>query len=315
MPVTIDHRAYPDIIDLIVQYAPPAALLALRGASKEYLHRINRLAEHAALEKTGSALNPDSTAVAYGSGLAYSCLSSPGRRVPRLPGAAKVLDLVLPTEYYEHFELARFNDVHTLRRIRGAWDLDTLESFPSVRTVVDFIDFLPDYCPPQAVRIPPGTSHYVAHVRYDQPEAGDLFAVCNEHVRNLDVDIVLWPRAPADGDGKPPSPPLRLINLTINRILEYWTGATTVTITVVGLDAIAAQKRDYSPDDLFEEMLEVARSRHLDWSDHWLFNSQLTDIVRRSIRFKTLEEWWEGLGARKEVEGVWPSIYAEALPY
>ncbi|WOO81822.1 uncharacterized protein LOC62_04G005340 [Vanrija pseudolonga] len=313
MTITIDHQAFPQIIDLIVQYAPPGALLAQRAASKEFLHRINRLAEHAVLEKTSSALSPDSTAVAYDDGILYSCLSSPGRRMPPLPSAAKVLDLVLPTEYYDHDRLDRFTAIHTLRRIRGAWDLETLESFPTVRTVVDFIDFLPRYCPPQALRIPPGTSHYVAHVRYDQPEAGDLFAVCNEHVRNLDVDIVLWPTCPVDGNPLPP--PLRLITLTINRILEYWTGDTMVTITIVGLDTIPSQKRGYSPNDLFKEILEVARGRHLDYSDHWLFNTELTETVRRSIRLKTLDEWWKGLGDRKDVEGVWPEIYAPVLPY
>lgn len=48
--VTLDHKAYPHIFDLIVDHAPHGALLALRGASKSMLARVDSLlAEHVVL--------------------------------------------------------------------------------------------------------------------------------------------------------------------------------------------------------------------------------------------------------------------------
>lgn len=51
--VTLDHQAYPHIFDLIVEYAPHASLLALRGANKALCARVDAmLVEHVVL-RTG----------------------------------------------------------------------------------------------------------------------------------------------------------------------------------------------------------------------------------------------------------------------
>ncbi|KAL1412315.1 hypothetical protein Q8F55_000059 [Vanrija albida] len=310
--VTIDHTAHPHILDLVLTYAPPKALLALRATSKEFQRRVDAPFAHAVLkaERTATGYNE-----ALSIRMVLTTATSPPRPLPWFPFAIQTLD-----QYGQRHapsggpnrpqrDPARLTRLHTLRRFDGAFIPPEPAPVPQGTTVVDFVN-VTDYARVASLSLctPPGTARSITHLKYDQTAANVLFSPLRVHSgpqHPREMVFVLWPTGGPDGDDKAAAGPLGFLYQAVLWSLQHPPGAN-VSVTVVGMETADEEHRDSSPEELWDHMLEYVLP-HLDEdAPLWMLDPALSEAAQQVIRFVTLEEWWYELGDRREVDGVLP---------
>ncbi|KAL1412317.1 hypothetical protein Q8F55_000061 [Vanrija albida] len=323
--VTIDHTAYPYLIDLIIEYAPPEALKQLSSTSRAFRAR---LLSHAALtlapgaryctfqiksrhkshtERKGWATTetPDDRLSPY----PPLVLAAPGSggALPLVPGAVRTLDHVTPHRPRPALADA-FTSVHTLRRMNGAYALIGPTIFYPTPTVVDFVRV--DRAAARRAQnreidtvVPLGASSYILHIDLrpwaaESKRRADLAVVVNNDFASAgNLVFVLWLADGAEAD-------VPALYAAIGSAVRNWPAeGAGRSITVVGLERAADAP---TLDELWDEFgTYVARRRSNMKPARWgkgAFEEQL----REGLRLLTVEEWWAELGDRREVEGVWP---------
>ncbi|WOO81816.1 uncharacterized protein LOC62_04G005334 [Vanrija pseudolonga] len=295
--VTLNHTAYPYIIDTIVANCSFDALLALRRTSKTFLARCNAiLLDHAKFNTRDGPSFPS------GHDDELNMLLSarfPGRRVPPAPQYIRTLDLVGHGLIWLTTPVG-FTKLETLRRMQGAWRTD---GFSPSTAVVDFLDFstMPHFC--RHIHIPAGPIRSVIHFRYNLNFLRQkyVFPTVKNNGTVEDVTIVLWPtQASAQPKGF-------LVSLILSLVKGWDMTAVKGAITLVGMDR--EDGGGMAAANLWDMVEQV--------SSHPRFSTMtgghlVSDANRPTTRFLTREEWWTELGDRKAVEGEWPTTTAWA---
>ncbi|WOO81824.1 uncharacterized protein LOC62_04G005342 [Vanrija pseudolonga] len=314
----IDHTSYPAIIDLVLSYASPQVLLAFRSTSKALQRRVDAPFAHVVLKP--QVVGPARKGVQSASiPMVLSTPSSPPLPLPWFPFAVGVLDhwgdRSLQLRRLEHTPR-----LHTLRRFNHAVLVDTVGAQQPGLTLVDFINVTEwEWLASIQMPRPPGTTRSVMHLKYDGSMENVLFTQIMvmdsadwEH--SLEFVFVLWPTDDPNED-KPAAGRLEFLYSAILSSLAGWDGQD-ITITVVGMeDADEKEHRDADPDALWDH---IPREMAYLWEDDdgdydgtysmaAVSDPLLNAAARRVTRFLTREEWWNELGDKKEIEGVWPA--------
>ncbi|WOO81740.1 uncharacterized protein LOC62_04G005261 [Vanrija pseudolonga] len=141
---SLDHTAYPNIIDTIINAAPLATLLALRGTCRTFRDRIDRhMFYHVELDNLeGGEVCLVTANTAF--------QPTPTRHLPFRASRVRVADQVsqTPAPVITHNPFTAFTKLHTLRRREYSVWADDAFCFTEVKTLVDFIDikiYIPDH--------------------------------------------------------------------------------------------------------------------------------------------------------------------------
>ncbi|KAL1412310.1 hypothetical protein Q8F55_000054 [Vanrija albida] len=313
MPVLIEPRFYPHILDRILAFAPSTALFALRGTSKALREQIDSLVAHAVVSP-GLRFMAEGRYI-EGSGYMLRTvlpsmykrqpiLTSPGnvdRRLPYIPWAVKTLDIinVTPTPYAE-LKLERFTGLDTIRRGNTAWEIDCISALPASATVVDFVDLHMEMARTGGrilIRLPPRHSRVILHWKYDPTLIDHVNSVklilkgISDQLHH-DFSVVMWPTAADD------TPPIdhapTFMHNTLSQLLAYWQGKGDLSLTIVGMESVPECQRTLEGEGYGDEWNGLVEDLRLAGGNY-------------SMRFITREEWWEELGDDKDLVGVWPA--------
>lgn len=181
MPTTINHTAYPLLIDTIIDFAPISSLLALRRTSKAFCARIDRrLFRHAAL------IQPEGHAWMY---IVFPTVDSTRpRHLFSLPFACQAIEILdvdrenfplVPTAYHSANPLETLVNLKVVRRIGWSRRSARLRHQADLDTVVDYIDVDDVTDDEFTLHLLPGQRRHVAHLR--QAEVGTVPRVHNLH--------------------------------------------------------------------------------------------------------------------------------------
>lgn len=318
---TIDHTAYPLIVDLVLWYASPQVLLAFRLTSKAFQRRVDAPFAHVLLKpraapKKGSLRDTASP-------VTLSTASSPPRPLPWFPFAIGVLDHWTDRGLHRR-RLEHAPSLHTLRRFDNAILIDTVGVEKLGLTLVDFIDVTQwEWLASINLPTPTGTTRSIMHLKYDFSMENVLFTQLqvtnsNSWAHGPEFVFVLWPTDDPVED-EPAAGRLEFLYSAILSSLAGWDGEE-ISITVVGMeDAHENEHREADPDALWDhiprEMAYVWEDDDGDYDGTYCMaavsDPLLNTAARRATRFLTREEWWKELGDKREIEGVWPADACE----
>lgn len=266
--MSIDHTAYPHLIDTIIAQCDIPTLLSFRGTSRPFLARVNGvLLSHAALRPWPADGSSDA--------FVLTTIATPARRLPFVPASVRTLDLVsdraVPPDLVRQFTTLR-----TLRRRRSAYAFPS----PAADTVVDFI---PCYGSKERVRlnIPPAQKAII-HLKYVHASVPTFDVRVDASLRELVV--VLWP--PEADRAKDPVGAAASLAASLARALDRWN--RRLELTIVGLEQFDPAARRCMP----RQMPFFRENRGI-------------EVLFLGVRMVTLDEWWGEIGERKDVEGVW----------
>ncbi|WOO81789.1 uncharacterized protein LOC62_04G005310 [Vanrija pseudolonga] len=201
MPTTINHTAYPLLIDTVIDLAPIGSLLALRRTSKAFCTRIDkRLFKHATLvQPEGHAWmyvvfpSVPATAPCHLYDLPFACQ------------AIEVLDVdrtnfpLVPIAYHSINPLETLVNLKTVRRI--GWDRrpSRLRHAGNLDTIVDYVD-LDEATEEIVFHLVPGQERHIAHIHCTTDELPTIEVsmglVGPATARLREFAIVIW--SPAD---------------------------------------------------------------------------------------------------------------------
>ncbi|WOO81826.1 uncharacterized protein LOC62_04G005344 [Vanrija pseudolonga] len=315
MPVTIDHTAYPYIIDLIIEHAPLASIRRLGATSRAFRSRLQL--HHAVLK-----LQPGAKRVELvhsdrwgddGSPYPPLILTTPGgRALPLTPGKVRVLDHVVRERPGPLLSNA-FTSIDTLRRMNGAYDIAGPTIFYPTRIVVDFVhvrEQSPSYSGLMSngsrdkinIVVPLGATKYVVHLKLSHSVSSSATPMITVEIDNEYAalgHLVFALSVPSNNDlfswG--------FLHSAICSATRFWTGdGPSLSITVVGLERVNDPP---TADQLWAQLARYVSVWKAQRAPIWWGDKTRKEEVRRAIRLVTFEEWWVELGARKEVEGVW----------
>lgn len=345
MAAPLDHTAYPDVLDEIIELAPAQALVKLRATSRDFCARADRvLLRHAVYAWRRDSNGEEEHAVLLAP-FARSRPPQDGRRggqaaLPLRPECVEVLDLVKyvccgvrgcagPTLTSSTWPspmpaaiLQRFNNLHTVRRMGdglASRSAERRDVFPAT-TVVDFF-VIDDFRPgegrsnipvvPDPLYAAPHATRYVLHLKWREAPgwAGkEVWSLSSAAAAALtELDIVLW----SFGDTPPPATaptPARIVGL-LQVAARLWDAlvAGTTTLRIVGLEKVYRWHIDQRVRSA-ERGLDAA-------ADLWRAVLKVGnsggpeaeyDAAVANVSFLTIDEWLAGLGERREAEGEWP---------
>lgn len=308
--MSLDHTAYPALIDTIISHAGVEALAALRATSRTFKSLIDtHLLAHAELyyfPVTRTA--PELRHAVPGLTLPVNTSIPVSSSLPRLPFAPDVvttLDIVLPLSVPQT-TVAAYTSLHTLRRLQCPLQEEEDDGFRPSATLVDFVT-LPvghlAWC-----QLPPGVERYVAHLKYDEYQGrGDYGTEVSEQV--VDVREVVFVLCPTRTVDEPPGPMEWLFQVIQNTILDCDMDGEGFSVTLVGAERAfePPEGEDASTAahfDAIKALLRAYITRTLE-ADGSESVSDFADDVLCALRLVTLDQWWDELGDRREIEGVW----------
>lgn len=284
---SIDHTAYPSIIDRIIAHASTQALFKLRLASTTVRTRVDAvLGRHALLGEASRGLYLP-TQYRFNPGPTSWGLTTPPRLVRVLDVGHEILSTPDANEM-----LSPFTAVTTFRRFghQHAHNAPTPRLPTLPQTVVDFIPLL-EYNPsdpPPLITLTPGARNIV-HVRLDHQHARSFSVAPHEGLER--VHLVLWPSAVTD-DAETGHMYRGIVVILVYVLL----GAYPRELVVVGFERIYALAPMPGPGASSPHANLVAR----------------LDQIRPSlpkpvdVKFVSVEEWWDELDAgEKDLVGVW----------
>ncbi|WOO81795.1 uncharacterized protein LOC62_04G005316 [Vanrija pseudolonga] len=184
MPATIDHTAYPYLIDLIIDNSHVDALLKLRATSKSFRDRLTTLLYTHVLVGNGYTNDPFSDNLLV--------LKRPSSRpliyrelgdvysppyLPFLRDPVQILDRELtgfytprPEDSYPFDKIRGFTNVTTVRRL-GAHTLSTIGDFPFGAPGIRCVDYLTTeglvHNEPYSINFIPAVAVYILHLQWD----------------------------------------------------------------------------------------------------------------------------------------------------
>lgn len=271
MPVTIDHTAYPGIMDLIVDNVCHRTLVTLRTTCRDMDVRVRRLMADAVLDLP-TLRGPVTLHTRRGR----------QRQLPFLPGLVRAL------ESANDATVGRFTAMHTLRR-HVEYRTDTRPA----HTVVDFID-VGVHAPHAIMRTSVSAHRCVMHFRYDPSSTDDLcLRVMVQHDGVREWVFVLEPATPA-----PPEWPPAFLFSALACALWDWDGRDGVCVTLVGGHWATA-------DELWADMVQgFTHGRGA--RPAFVQRPELAPLAVAASRLLTRDAWLEELGERSDVEATWP---------
>ncbi|KAL1412278.1 hypothetical protein Q8F55_000022 [Vanrija albida] len=273
---TIDHTAYPAIIDAILAHTDVRGLMALRTTSKAFKQRVD------------AQLFPRAVFHARGSSGGYVLTDPAGAPLPFAPSGVRVLDLPGeladgPVGYW-----SSFSSLEALRRAGGTVT-DRRSAAFAPATVVDWYDVPPGPgVRGQYIYLPPTTQRYVLHIswRGARPEA-------IPRVKGADglreVVIVRPERAP----------PQLVAQLSHQFLPLMYDGGE---LTIVGQD-VSIYELDESPEGMREWLAAQLRTQLMRKSTA---QPRKVDAAMARFRWLSLAEWLAELGDTAKMESTWP---------
>ncbi|WOO81840.1 uncharacterized protein LOC62_04G005358 [Vanrija pseudolonga] len=336
--VAIDYTAHPHIIDAIIAFSSTPVLTKLRCTSRELRDRIDRkMFHHVALlewrkpnQRTSESKKlfqrPSIRELRVTSaGLTtYAGPESLSTRYPLVPSAVEILDIVHPIRA-DSFDFDKLTSVHTVRRMNYAVCSVGTGSYKTPHTLVDFCYLYPharnDMRP---IPLLPRASRYVLHLKWEESDTMALWNFFNlGHMDTItEFVLVLHPNPAEDGSRAVMAENYGLIDLVTQTIPVMERGGE---VTIVGLERVVPQQLRLHIDagdepgiEAYEPFRENLVDHLINQADHFI---QGTDeahhrqSILQRIHFVPLEGWLEGLGNRKELEGVWPSCADDEFKY
>lgn len=298
--VTIDHTAYPTLIDAIISQASPQALFKLRLTSRDFRTRIDTLfGTHVKLR----VVDKDTVAAVLPHRYRFP---GPGPTswvmfIP--PGAIRVLDIgpdalaLSKTDLADIF--AKCLAVKIVRRFRfNGTKYRTLGVLPkSTRTVVDFIHFSVGSPMPSIYLC---ARQQIIHLRIGDEETQHRHSVRAEG-RVPSVVLVVWPGAKI----KLTYYPVTLIAL--EPLMQSILKLRPRRFTIVGMEQI------YPLVEAAFSFIGSTATHDWEASTQGPLRSTRDWLNKTDLRFLTVEEWWaELLPGEKDIIGVWPSRVSSA---
>ncbi|KAL1412309.1 hypothetical protein Q8F55_000053 [Vanrija albida] len=314
MPAVIAHTAYPHVITRILEHASIETRFAFRLTSRTYHYRVNQLLlEHACLDfipladlsdlpppPVGGYHSPPVEAI-------LTSVSAPKRRLPFIPEWVGTLDLVASASAADHVGL--FTHVHTIRR-RNALSCWIDYYWPHPAVIVDYIDAtdLTDGLS-WLTPAPCETTHHVLHLKYCPAlHERDLRAIATLPNFSTPHTLVLWPDC--TGTTQPQLDP-KIVFAIMVTYFSLWTPSKPgPSMTIVGLEKqLAEAGTTLHPNDFWEQVAaSVPASKHRQAPSFFGDQAPLRTALEQGTRFLTREQWWQELGGRKEVVGVWAAV-------
>ncbi|WOO81803.1 uncharacterized protein LOC62_04G005324 [Vanrija pseudolonga] len=288
---TIDHTAYPTIMDKIIAHASMQALFKLRLTSTSFRARVDAQVGTHALLSTDRMLgvkNEGSDRNKLRTYLLKKHRFSPGPTSWALntpPSTARVVDIhdALLDMPDPSPVLRGFPSVSTVRRLwLGDPSPQMMDLVSPHSTVVDFIT-LPLSQTFEGIYLSTGNRHII-HLR-----VGDT--TITSHLKVLgstdSVTIVLWRHSATVGKELSMSTKLRLLDILLTILSQ-----SPLHFTVAGLQHVV-ETDDYG------HIVDNVKRIH-----------SMNPDSDTEMKILTINEWWEELEAgEKEVIGMWPSEY------
>ncbi|KAL1412270.1 hypothetical protein Q8F55_000013 [Vanrija albida] len=293
----LPHAYFPHLLETIIEHASPAALRALRATSHEYRDRVDALPMEHLVFYEGHDGEPKIAAL-HPSGLLT--VFRPSERLPLEPGDVRTVDIRVARsiDKFTYGPMAEgFTSIDTLRRMGEGLEHPRF-NFSSVHTVVDFVDLV--HLPRALIHLPPLVERYILHINVNGCNLESLRLGWSKNtLRVQDWVLVIHPGAPPaqdqrvnDLDDNYPVPPSKLLGHLVCALHRK------AKVTIVGAEQLGTQQGGYVPNksDTLVKLFgnKFRRSRVAGVGEHPM------------LRFVTLSQWWEQLGSRVELEGVWP---------
>ncbi|WOO81744.1 uncharacterized protein LOC62_04G005265 [Vanrija pseudolonga] len=275
----IDHTAYPSILDDVLAHSSVSALLSFRATASAYKSRVDtQLFTHAVLVTRATA-----------TGVQLALRSASGAELPYLPHLVHILDIATTLEPTSA-QKAEFTSLRTVRRFGSGMHLAAeIPSSWRAPTAVDFLTVDEATGGAAGVLCAPGEcSRYVAHVAPTSDGRRAEIRTRVQRQRAREYVLVFWPsRYP------PEHAPVRVIT-------EFGLHAHREgSLTIVGVE-------DALPEGYGLQKLKTLVRQF--YTVTLRFSDAAADVQDASTRWLSREEWWAELGARREVEGVWPGV-------
>ncbi|WOO81717.1 uncharacterized protein LOC62_04G005237 [Vanrija pseudolonga] len=313
---TIDHTAFPYIIDMIVDFADIPALLKFRGLSCAYRDRIDRLVfQHVAitgLHQNGPP-NYDQFLVCLPPTTSHLTPLKRGQTLPRVQKAVRVADIeyvpLRGTAWPIPQRPPSHRGVHTIRRKGRFVTEDGSNYFRKATTTIDILDLATEIHlryrrRASVIHLPFHTRRYTLHLKWDESSSPWLWRPVEFKSTRM-IEEFVFVLHPLAGDNIPHRSPdfqscdtfksifgmmIRIVQKKCSKVTIV--GANTVTPAAFGVPIRSAP----NPDGI-----EVVRAAILNSA-----RSISSQKIENILTFLTYDEWWSTLGSKKEIEGVWP---------
>ncbi|WOO81786.1 uncharacterized protein LOC62_04G005307 [Vanrija pseudolonga] len=223
--------------------------------------------------------------------------------------AMEVVDVKLKTDCPgREYSLRRAVAVHTIRRI--GWFSTRAEFYlqNGVRTVVDFVDAgQTTMGDPPRITISSRQERHIIHLCWRAAEYFTgfpptfSFSLNGPSINVTETVLALWQINPNPNEPLQTDPPINVvlgIMLELQSYLRYWG-----TLKIVGLETLRWETEETLDFDFMVAEVRAGLRENLEA----LAGIQEDDleVIDRSITFVTFEQWWQELGPRKDVEGLW----------
>lgn len=320
-PVTIDHTAFPYLIDMIVGYADMGALVALRTTSSAFRRRVDGiLLKHVVITYkspsvtvgTQPAMTPPNIAFKTPPG---SLLTVGARHLPLAPQFVQVADIQYCPYRGETMSpaVADFKSVHTIRRSARMVSQRGTNYFKHATTVVDFFNMSQELYYRQSktgksiIYLPHKTKRYVLHVKWREDAQSYYFPdVDFKSVRNIKEWVLVFH-------------PHQSCHVNPHAVIPFTLLATIAEITkvmvtnkaaaiIVGAESIHPVQLGKNDHDLPREASTNILRTHINiaLTAHIVVNGGPAPPTI-NIKFLTYAEWLSSMDdATKNIEGVWP---------
>lgn len=307
--VLIDHTAHPYIVDLVMSHGDMGSMLNWRLTSRSFRARVDNILFHHVTFKAPQTLT-NTTDVADVSLHPGSMSLAPPvantKSLPFAPQAVKILDIC-----YKTTDLARLQltSVHTLRRMNLFVFKRWSNQVPSATTVVDFFNSAKVLVTRRYPRAPgktwvflPACAHrYVLHVEWFESLSGSFNTTLDfKNANNLcEWVLILHPCIDAGGAPHHESfPPFvgQIITHMI-KVLER-----KGSITIVGSEGVNPVQFGGRPNDSSTDLLRATVAKLIDQE---FPEGPARDHAHSHTSFVTLAGWFDALGDKREIEGIW----------
>lgn len=275
MPTTIDHTAYPEIIDTILEHASCKALLAFSATSKHYRDRLCPVHNHVALHRNTTTNKTGFT-------------SPDGTRTARLLWPAiHTLDLTETTWYArttqseDYDSTSAVTELQVIRRHRAPAERPNYPRTPNLIyhteypwTIVDYIDLdaIPswwnDADGTPVIRLDQEHLVHILHLRWIDDDSDTPFPPLKfESMDETEVyRVVLWPKS---ANGAAASHPRRALHSLPNLLLSMFP-LHYDAVHVVGPEAYRAVLEDegwfYTPFEVWRTSLSSKQACVSEWA-------------------------------------------------
>lgn len=327
MPASLDYNTHPHIIDTIVRCAPVGALIPLRATCKAIQRLVDSiLFAHVQLQ---TFLEDESATTSYKIvGLTLPAdtrldVASALPRLPWVPSAVRVIDD--PGDgprrgwSLQYGEGAQFSALDTMRCFQTSDRMPTYHDYSDF-TLVYFATV--STCTLTVSTKISSSSRLVLHVRMESEDPRNTVWVFSTYDIK-DTVLVFWPPFFPDETwyfnaiwrsthykGRKADDINSVTVVGLETLCDLATASDSTADRARAADAFRARMKRYIQSDAFRNQSITDRWHSRDDAD----DDRFLDILFAVMELRTMDEWRDELGDRRDIDGKWMDLRPVSLP-